>query len=152
MIKATGIPVLFCLIVVIAASGCRTSYYAVMEKMGKPKRALLKSSLEDASVEQVNTNEQFKETLLKLKEVYGFDGGDLEERYRSFKNEYERSVNQSELVRKRVGEVEQIGTDLFKEWREEIMEISSANLKAASERKLADTESRFSNQIGRAHV
>lgn len=145
LLKLSRFPLIFLLLLVFGSSGCRTSYYSVMEKLGKPKRTLLKSSLENASVEQVEANEQFKEALVKLKEIYGFEGGDIESRYEDFKSEYERSVRQADAVRKRVAEVNQVGTDLFSEWREEIEEISSPNLKSASEEKLGETELRFTN-------
>lgn len=131
------------LFVLLNVTGCRSGYYAVMESFGKHKRDLLKQSLNDASEEQQETSEQFKDTLTQLQELTGSAGGELQERYNAFTKDYERSVSMSEDVSGRIRRVEQLAEDLFSEWESELNEISSGTLRASSQSKLMQTQVRY---------
>lgn len=139
--KPRVILVLLCCAVALA--GCRSTYYSVMETFGKQKRDLLKDSLHNAGEAQQKATEQFKDALTQLKELTGFSGGELEKRYNAFKSEYESCERRADTVSGRIRKVEQIAGDLFAEWEKEIGEISSANLRADSRRKLAQTKERY---------
>jgi len=73
----------------LALNGCQTTYYAVWEKLGKEKRHLPKDQVEEARDEQQEASEQFQDALSRLKELYGFEGGDLERFYNKLKDDYE---------------------------------------------------------------
>ena len=77
----------------IAVSGCKRVYYGFWEKLGKEKRHLLKDSVEGARDEQEEASEEFKDVLTRMKELYGFEGGDLEKLYGRLKDD---SVGQQE--------------------------------------------------------
>ena len=130
-------------VTLLVGSGCRTGYYAVMEKFGKHKRDLLRQSLSDASEQQREVEQQFKDALTRLQELTGASGGELDERYQSFAREYEKSRTQSEGVAAHIREVEHVARDLFAEWESEIEEIQSSNLKQKSRSKLLETQARF---------
>jgi hypothetical protein len=137
-----------CLVVLLGAAflvgtGCRTGYYVVMEKFGKHKRDLLRQSLADASEQQREVEQQFKDALTRLQELTGASGGELEERYHSFTKEYEKSRTQSEGVAAHIHEVEHVARDLFNEWETELEEIQSSTLKQKSRSKLLETQARF---------
>ena len=128
---------LFCL------TGCRSTYYAAWEKFGKHKRDLLKDNVEKVRNDQQEAAEQFKDALTRLKELYGFQGGDLEKIYNRLNADFQRSNQQAETVRNRIQKVEQISSDLFREWEQEIASIQSPNLRANSREKLAETKSKY---------
>src|SRR5436189_920906 len=97
-------------------TGCRSAYYATWEKFGVYKRDLLKKKVVAARDDQKAASEQFKDALTRLKELYGFEGGNLEKTYRSLQSDYDRSVAKANAVHKRITEVENVADDLFAEW------------------------------------
>jgi hypothetical protein len=126
-------------------AGCSTAYYSTMEKFGVHKRDLLKKRVVAARDEQKEAGEQFKDALTRLKELYGFNGGDLEKVYDGLKRDFDRSTAKAEAVRKRIRDVETVGDDLFDEWEKELKQISSDNLRDKSRRQLRETRQRYSD-------
>jgi hypothetical protein len=110
--------------------GCQTTYYAVWEQLGKEKRHLLKDQVEKARSDQEEASEQFKDVLTRIKEMYGFEGGDLEEFYNKLKSDYEECERRADMVTTRIDKVEQIAADLFVEWEKEIDDISNSKLRS----------------------
>lgn len=131
------------LVCTLYAFGCQTTYYAVWEKLGKEKRHLLKDEVKNARKEQEKASEEFKEVLARVKEIYGFDGGELEKIYGKLQEDYETCENRSENVRERIQSVEEIAEDLFREWDTEIKEISNEKFKANSRESLKNTKARY---------
>ena len=123
--------------------GCRTPSYWAWEKVGVYKRDLLKKNVVAARDDQKAASEQFKDAMTRLKELTGFQGGNLEKTYNSLSKDYERSVERATVVHKRVEEVETVAGDLFNEWEKEIKEISSADLRDKSRQQLRDTRQRY---------
>jgi len=130
-------------ILLLFAVGCQSAYYSVWEKLGKEKRHLLKDQVEKQREEQKEASEQFKDALTQVKEIYGFEGGDLEEVYDDLKDEYEECEERAEAVESRIDRVEAIARDLFIEWGLEIEEISNAKFKAQSRKSLKQTKARY---------
>lgn len=128
-------------------TGCKTAYYATMEKFGVAKRDLLKKRVTAARDEQKEAGEQFKDALTKLQAIYRFDGGQLEAAYRELEGEYENSASLADSVRKRIKDVESVANDLFSEWEGEIAEITTPTLQAASRRQLLETRSRYNGMV-----
>jgi hypothetical protein len=137
---AVAVSVLF---IFLFYTGCQTTYYAVWEKLGKEKRHLLKDHVEKAQSEQQDASEQFKDALARIKELYGFKGGDLEEFYNKLKSDYEESERRAESVRSRIEKVDQVAEDLFTEWDSEIKEISNEQFRMKSRASLKDTKQRY---------
>lgn len=129
---------------VLFCTSCATIYYNVWEKLGWEKRDLLRDSVEDVRSDQEDVSEQFQSALERIKEIYGLDGGDLEDQYEALNREYERSEEKAEQLRERIRDVEQIAEDLFREWQRESEMISDANLRSRSQQQLAETQRRFS--------
>ncbi len=128
---------------VAVSSGCQTAYYTVWEKMGKEKRHLLKDNVEKAREEQSEASEQFATVLERIKSMYGFDGGELEDVYDKLNSDYRTCEERAEAVRDRIDKVERIGADLFDEWEAEIATIENTKLQASSRASLLDTRGRF---------
>jgi len=114
-----------------------------MEKFGVYKRDLLKKRVVAARDEEVAASETFTNALSRLKQLYGFQGGDLERLYTELNRDYERSVDRANAVHKRIEEVETVAGDLFAEWEKEITEISSPDLRRRSREKLRETRRRY---------
>jgi hypothetical protein len=131
------------LLAAVLLPGCRNTYYAAWEKFGVHKRDLLKRKVEAARDDQKAAGEQFKDALTRLKEMYGFQGGDLEKTYNTLQHDYDRCVARADTVHKRVKDVETVAEDLFSEWEKEIKEIGSETLRADSRTKLHDTRRRY---------
>src|SRR5258705_10299256 len=92
-------------------SGCKGVYYSTWEKFGVYKRDLLKKKVEAARDDQKAAGEQFKDALTRLKEMYGFQGGDLQKTYNSLNRDYERSAERANSVHKRIQDVETVAED-----------------------------------------
>ena len=107
------------------------------------KRDLLKRNVVAARDDQKAASEQFKDALTRLKELTGFEGGDLEKTYNALNRDYERSVERADAVHKRVKDVDQVAGDMFKEWEKEDREISSPDLRAKSSQQLRETRQRY---------
>ncbi len=139
------LPVFASLVLVSAllTGGCHTAYYSAMETFGVYKRDLLKKRVVAARDDQKEASEQFKDALTRLKEMYGFDGGNLEKVYNGMNKDYERSSAKAEAVRKRIRDVETVAKDLFAEWEKEIKEISTPSLQSGSRKQLAETRARY---------
>jgi hypothetical protein len=130
-------------VLLLTVTGCRTTYYKTMEKFGVYKRDLLKKNVEEARDEQKKATEQFKDALTRLKELYGFQGGDLEKMYDKLKADFDRSETRATAVKERIQKVEQISSDLFREWEQEIAGMTNAKLAANSREKLRSTQEKY---------
>ena len=143
MTKHFGAIVLAFMLFSVINCGCQRTYYAAWEKLGKEKRHLLRDQVEKARSDQQEASEQFKDVLNRIKQMYGFEGGEIEEFYNRLKSDYEESERRAEALVVRIRKVEQIATDLFREWEGEIAEINNEGLKLKSKKSLKATEERF---------
>lgn len=133
------------LLVLLVPAGCQSAYYDVMEAFGKEKRDILVERVEEGRDAQQEAKQQFESALEAFKDVTRFSGGELEERYDTLKSEYDDAEERVEEVSERIESIEQVATDLFDEWKAEIDQIASADLKAQSRQMLADTRARYAD-------
>jgi hypothetical protein len=124
-------------------SGCSTAYYSTMEKFGKEKRHILIDNVEDVQESQEKAQEEFKDALTKIKELYAFDGGELETFYKKLKDSYEDCDSRANQIEKRINDVEEVAKDLFIEWEFEISQINDAKLKNSSRNSLKDAKVKY---------
>jgi hypothetical protein len=127
----------------LASMGCRSTYYKAWEKFGVYKRDLLKKNVEEVRDDQKKATEQFKDALTRLKEMYGFEGGDLEKTYNKLKADYDKSEDRANAVKERIRKVETVAGDLFKEWEDEIGTMENSRLAASSRQKLSETKAKY---------
>lgn len=133
---------LICLIL-LAVTGCRSTYYSVWEKMGWAKRDILVDRVEEARDDQAAAKKQFQTTLERFQQLSGVEGGALQTRYDKLKAEFDRSEAKAGDVTERINSVEQVATDLFKEWEAELAQYESAELRRSSEAQLRQTRERY---------
>lgn len=144
--KTLSCYILLCSVAMILF-GCQTTYYATMEKFGIEKRGILVSRVEDVREEQQEAKQQFESALEQFIAVTNYDGGDLEKQYRKLKEEYEDSKDKAEDVADRIASVERVAKDLFNEWKEELSQYSSKELRSGSESQLKGTQVRYKQLI-----
>lgn len=135
-------------LVLAVLPGCKTAYYGAWEKLGYYKRDILKERVIEARDEQQAASEQFKDALTKLKEVTGFDGGNLEKTYRQLQAEFDDSQARADAVSKRITSMETVAQDLFKEWEKEIGQITTPSMASSSRQKLRETQARYEEMHG----
>jgi hypothetical protein len=81
--------------------------------------------------------------MTRLKELTGFQGGELEKTYKQLQADYDNAASAAESVRERIREMDQIARDLFREWENELKTISSPELRDADRRQLDQTRRRY---------
>ncbi len=123
--------------------GCRGTYYDVMEQFGVEKRDILVDRVEEGRDAQTQAKEQFQDALEAFKSVTQFQGGELEARYHKLKSESDDVAGRVKEVGERIDSIEQVAADLFTEWKKEIKQISSSDLKAQSQQMLSETQARY---------
>ncbi len=141
------------LVLILTLSSCanpikkaaRNMKYSAWEKMGVEKRDLFKREVTNVKEEQTDSGEAFKDALTQLKEVYGFNGGNLENEYNKLNSSYKIAQEQSEEARASIEKLNTLSGDLFTEWKEEIKEIESKDLKKQSTEKLAKTKAKYND-------
>lgn len=132
----------------VVSSGCQTLYNATMEKVfGMEKRQIFKKSVEDVNADQKKAQEQFKDSITKLKELYNFKGGQLETVYNKLKSSYENSQAQANKVHERIGNMDSVAKSMFSEWDKEIKTYSNPTFAENSRRQLNDTKARYAQLI-----
>lgn len=124
-------------------TGCSTAYYSAMEKIGKEKRHILIDNVEDVQDSQTKAQEEFKDALTRIKELYAFDGEELETFYNQIKDSYESCEARAAQIEKRIDNVEKVAKDLFMEWDAEVTQINDVKLKNSSRRSLKDAEIKY---------
>lgn len=125
------------------ATGCKSAYYGMWDKLGWAKRDLLVDRVKDAKEEQEGAKKQFQSALEQFQALTGFEGGELEARYKKLNKEYENCESRAKAVSKEIASVDSVAKDLFKEWNNELGEYDNAELRRSSEQKLRETRQRY---------
>jgi hypothetical protein len=131
----------------LSVIGCESAYYKTMESFGKHKRDILVSNVTKTRDVQQETKEQFKSALEKFTEVVNFKGGQLKEKYDLLNAEFEKSRKKAKAMKNHIDDVENVATDLFKEWEKELDQYTSENLRHASALKLEQTKKSYQKLI-----
>jgi chromosome segregation ATPase len=117
--------------------------YSAYETVGLEKRDLFKREVSNVKEDQEDTGEAFKDALTRLKEIYNVDGGDLEKQYSKLKDSLDDAKAESTDLSARIRKVDEVANDLFVEWKEEINEIKTSDLRSKSSKKLSETKNRY---------
>jgi hypothetical protein len=131
----------------ICSFGCKSAYYGTWEKLGWAKRDILVDRVKEARDDQNAAKEQFKTTLEQFQQITGFQGGDLEAKYKKLNSAYESSQSSADAVSKRIKSVDTVANDMFNEWKEELKQYDNPKLRESSEQKLNDTKQRYAQLI-----
>jgi len=126
---------------------CQKAYYNAWEKLGIHKRDIMVERVEKARDSQNDAKEQFQSALQKFTSLLNFKGGDLEEKYNTLRDTYDKSKRKAGEVSSRIAKVEDVSEALFEEWQDELQQYSNAKLRADSEKKLAETKIQYKKLI-----
>ncbi len=129
-------------------AGCQNTYYKAWEKLGYEKRDILVSRVEKARDGQQTAKEQIKTTLQQFQEVTGFQGGDLEAKYKKLDASYNKAESRAGEVRDRISAVESTAQAMFAEWKDELKQYKNEQLRASSQQQLDQTKARYNELIG----
>lgn len=125
-----------------------SAQYSAWEKVGVEKRDLFKRKVSNVKDDQEDTGEAFKDALTKLKEVYAFDGGNLEREYNKLNNSYENAQEESTEVSASITKLNEVAQDLFVEWEGELKDIKTSDLRRKSANQLSETRSKYKTLHG----
>lgn len=140
LLSITGVALL-CL---LSLTGCTSIYNSTMENVfGYEKRELFKKSVTALQSEQKDAQKEFADALTRLKQLYGFNGGELESVYEKVKSSYERCDGEAKAVHTRIGNMEDLAKSMFSEWEKEIQQYTNPNLAASSREQLRLTKDRY---------
>lgn len=128
-------------------SSCDKAYIATMEKIGYAKRDILSSRVKSARDAQQDAKKDIQSALDQFGKVVDYQGGDLEATYKNLKSELQSSEDSAETVRKRIEDVESVADSLFSEWKTELSQYSSADLRRKSAAKLSETKARYGEML-----
>lgn len=128
-------------------TGCKNVVYSAYENFGVYKRDLLKKRVISARDEEKGAQQQFKDALTRLKELTGFEGGELEKHYRKIQSDYDDAAERVTAVHKRIQDVETVATDLFAECEKEDRQIETPELRQTSRQQLTDTRQRYEEML-----
>lgn len=132
----------------LGLTACDTAYMAAMEKMGYAKRDILSSRVKSARDAQEEAKKEIQSALDQFGKIVTYQGGDLEATYKTLHGELQNSEDSAEAVRKRIKDVESVAGSLFTEWKTELGQYSSADLRRKSEEKLTQTKTRYNEMLG----
>ena len=123
-------------VLALLLTGCSSTYYSAMEKVGVYKRDIMIDRIMDAETSKQAAQQQFKSALEELSSLIHFDGGELEQKYQAVEAQYEASQDVADDVSKRIDKIENVAGALFEEWQSEIELISNPNYRRQSTAKL----------------
>lgn len=116
-------------------NGCATVYYDVWEALGQEKRDLLRSNILKTKKDHHKVEDQFEDTLAKVRATYKLKNPKLESLYDTFKEDYQLSKSKAEQLSRRIETVNNIAQDLFSEWKTESSKIKNDTYRKDSVKK-----------------
>ncbi|GAB6193593.1 DUF2959 domain-containing protein [Desulfocastanea catecholica] len=143
--------ILMLVFVLLFFSGCSSTYYNAMEKVGIHKRDIMVDRVEDARDSQAEAQEQFKSALEQFDSVVKLRETDLKKAYDKLNDEYEKSKQAAGKVSSRIDSVESVAEDLFDEWQQELKEYQNKELRRSSAEKLKVTQKRYKEMLASMH-
>lgn len=136
---------------IIGLGACSNMYYGTMEKMGIHKRDIMMDRVKAARDTQNKAKQQFLTAMEQFRSVVNFEGGDLDIEYKKLNATLQESETEAEAVRDRISAVEDVSDALFKEWRVELKQYSSATLRKSSQQKYDITKAKYKKLIESMH-
>jgi len=137
------------ILITFLLTGCASTQYAVLEKVGVQKRDILVDRIEDAQSAQESTKRQFSNAYELFSALVDVDAPELEAAYKKLSAAVEKSEGAGADLGARIDKVESVANDLFHEWKQELDLYSNQNLRKASEKNMNATRSRYQALLAR---
>jgi hypothetical protein len=128
--------------IMLAGLGCGQAYDSTLETFGKSKKDTLIDRITATRDAQAQTKEQFAIALDEFREIAGYRGTLLEEKYKEIKAQYERCQSQTQTVENRLAEVRRAAKSFFRQWEDEMETFSSSVARRSSEEKYRQMQTR----------
>lgn len=141
---------LFCCVFVCVISGltgCASTYYGAMEKVGVHKRDILVDRVEAGRDSQQDAQKQFQSALEQFDSIVKLEETDLKKAYDKLNKEYEQSKGAADKVSSRIDKIESVAGALFKEWKTELKQYENQSLRRSSEVQLRETKERYGEML-----
>ncbi len=135
--------VFLAVVLLLALSGCASTYYGAMEKVGVHKRDILVDRVEAGRDSQAAAQKQFQSALEEFDSVVKLQETDLKKAYDRLNKEYEKSSDAAREVSTRIEKIESVAEALFKEWKNELKQYESRTLRQSSEDQLKATKVKY---------
>jgi Protein of unknown function (DUF2959) len=136
-----------CVFLLIFFTGCSSTYYGAMEKVGVHKRDILVDRVEEGRDSQADAQKQFQSALEQFGSIVKLEETDLKKAYDKLNKEYEKSKDAADEVSSRIRKIESVADALFKEWKVELKQYESKNLRRSSEEQLKATKTRYQEML-----
>ncbi len=139
--------ILIVIALVLGSVACETAYYDINEKFGRLKNDILVDRVEDAMEAQEEAKEEFKDAFEQFESVVGVTKSELKSTYNKLNDAYEDAQSRAETVTEKIEAVDDVSSDLFEEWQDEIGQISSTNLRSKSAAQLRTSKTRYASLL-----
>ncbi len=139
MRRAVSLSLIF---LALLLSGCHSTYYKAMSTLGKEKRDILVQRIKDAKKDQDQTKQKLQTTMESFQALTGFKGGSLEKSYKRLNSDYESAASQTDKLHDKIQSIDQVSSDLFKEWQGEINAMDNGKLKSQDSVMLRNAKTR----------
>jgi molecular chaperone GrpE (heat shock protein) len=133
--------------IVLTGLGCDRAYDSTLETFGKSKKDTLIDRITEARDAQAKTKEQFAMALDEFREIAGYRGTLLEEKYKELNAQYERCQSQTNTVENRLAEVRRAAKSFFRQWEDEMETFTSSVARRSSEEKYRQMQTRYDTVI-----
>lgn len=136
-----------CAFLLVSMTACSSTYYGAMEKVGVHKRDILVDRVEAGRDSQADAQKQFQSALEQFDSIVQLEETDLKKAYDKLNKEYEKSKDAADVVSSRIAKIESVANALFKEWKAELKEYESKELRHSSEEQLKATKIRYKEML-----
>ncbi len=137
----------FSVLLLATLTSCASTYYGAMEKVGVHKRDILVDRVEDGRDSQADAQKQFQSALEQFDSIVKLEETDLKKAYDKFDKEYKKCKSAADDVSSQIDKIESVADALFKEWKGELKEYESKNMRRSSEKQLTATKSRYADML-----
>lgn len=131
----------------LLCSGCQSTYYGAMERVGVHKRDIMEDRVKDARDSQAEAKASFQSALEQFSAVVEIHAKDLEKTYTKLNQSYEEAESRAAKVHQRIDSIESVSKALFKEWDKEIKTYASDSLKQQSRAQLKESQGRYDKMM-----
>ncbi len=136
-----------CVFLLVFFTACSSTYYGAMETVGKHKRDILVDRVEAGRDSQADAQKQFQSALEQFGSIVQLEETDLKKAYDKLNKEYGKSKDAADKVSARIDSIESVANALFKEWKAELKEYESKELRHSSEEQLKATKKRYNEML-----
>ena len=137
----------FSVLLLATLTSCASTYYGAMEKVGVHKRDILVDRVEDGRDSQADAQKQFQSALEQFDSIVKLEETDLKKAYDKFDKEYKKCKSAADDVSSQIYKIEAVADALFKEWKGELKEYESKNMRRSSEKQRTATKSRYADML-----